>query len=93
MITERILIFLDKNLNPRKRGLLDPGSACKLNAEEGARMFGFPAEAWNSLTAELRSRDCERSDAWLRCKNSFESAVMMGFAIGWYESKNQKAKP
>lgn len=86
------LRFLENNLDPHKvplaRVLLDP--SVENNAKDAQEKFGLPAEAWLELTKELRARNCETSRSWGRSRNSYESAVLMGFAIGWYEATHQE---
>jgi hypothetical protein len=91
-MNRRNLRFLDKNLNPRKRDLAIVSPEVANNAADAEEALGLPRELFIDLTAELRARDIESSIAWARCRNSHESAIIMGFVIGYYEATHQEKK-
>jgi len=89
-MTNRTHVFLDTNLGPRKKKLRLAGTAALANAGSAEKAFGLPLELWTTLTAEFRARDGENSQSWKRCQFPYESALMMGLAIGWYEATRAK---
>ena len=82
--------FLDKNIGPEKK-LVDPhDNGSERNAAMAKERFGIPQSLWFELTRTLRSREVETS-AFCRRKdgNIFETAIMLGFSIGYYEGVNK----